>query len=257
MKKQKTIVIKIGGSTLGSNDTALLDIAAIQKGGITPIIVHGGGANISKWMNDLGTMPRFVKGMRVTDGPTLEVVIAVLAGLVNKNLVLALSRLGAKAVGISGVDGELFRGKMISPELGMVGEIVEINPDAVQMIQEKGYIPVIAPLAIDVNNDEALLNLNADVAAGRLAEALMADQLLMLTDVPGVMDNSQRRIPRLTSRQAKSILLNGVASGGMIPKIEACLMALENTSVTRIIDGREANVLLRSLDGEDLGTRIG
>ena len=257
MKKQKTIVIKIGGSTLGSNDTALLDIAAIQKGGLTPIIVHGGGATISKWMNDLGTMPRFVNGMRVTDQPTLEVVIAVLAGLVNKNLVVSLSKLGVKAVGISGVDGELFSSKMISPELGMVGEIVEVKTDIVQMLHEKGYIPVIAPLGTDVTNGKALLNLNADVAAGKLAEVLMADQLLILTDVPGVMDNSQRRIPRLTSGQAKAILANGVASGGMIPKIEACLMALKNVTITRIVDGREANVLLRSLDGEDLGTRIG
>ena len=254
------MVVKIGGSTLGSSDTTLDDLVRLQCGGAIPVVVHGGGNIISQWMERSNTFPRFVRGLRVTDQPTLEVVTAVLAGLVNKQLVAAIQAKGGRALGFSGVDGGLLQAEVVSEELGLVGDVVKVCPDVVQQAAQAGYIPVIAPLAIktlDEGGEPTILNVNGDTAAGAIAAALMAEDLVFLTDVAGVMDSSRRLIPRVSPQQARVLISGGVASGGMIPKIEACIRALPHVASAHIVDGRKPGALLGALGASTMGTRIG
>ena len=256
-----TIVVKIGGSTLGSHDTTLEDLVALQSRGVQPIVVHGGGKTISEWMERQGVRPRFVRGLRVTDESSLDIVVAVLAGLVNKAIVASILALNGRAVGLSGVDGGMLRAKVMEPELGLVGSVMEVCPKPVRALMEAGFMPVIAPVA--VRSPEAgsrgglLLNVNADTAAGEVALALGAERLVFLTDVAGVMDSSRRVMPRLTPRQAAGLMSSGVVAGGMLPKIGACLRALDEVGSTHIVDGREPHALRDVLNGADLGTRVG
>ena len=256
-----TIVVKIGGSTLGSHDTTLEDLVKLQREGVNPVVVHGGGKIISEWMEKQGVRPRFVRGLRVTDEPSLDIVIAVLTGLINKNLVASLVRLGARAMGISGADNGMLQAVVKEPELGLVGRVVKVNPDPVNAVLGAGCIPVIAPVAIRVpiadGTGPSMLNINADTAAGEIAAALSADRLVFLTDVEGVLDTSRRLIPRLTERQAKGLIHSKVAAGGMVPKLEACLTALQSGSKAQIVDGRRPLALVETLLGKKLGTRIG
>ena len=256
-----TIVVKIGGSTLGSHDTTLEDLVALQSQGVQPIVVHGGGKTISEWMERQGVRPRFVRGLRVTDEPSLDIVVGVLSGVVNKAIVASILALNGRAVGLSGVDGGMLRAKVMEPELGLVGSVVEVDPRPARAVIEAGFMPVIAPVA--VRSPEAgahggsLLNVNADTAAGEIALALGAERLVFLTDVAGVMDSSRRVMPRLTQRQAAGLMSSGVVAGGMVPKIGACLRALDEVGSTHIIDGREPHALREVLDGADRGTRVG
>ena len=256
-----TIVVKIGGSTLGSHDTTLEDLVALQSRGVQPIVVHGGGKTISEWMERQGVRPRFVRGLRVTDESSLDIVVAVLAGLVNKAIVASILALNGRAVGLSGVDGGMLRAKVMEPELGLVGSVMEVCPKPARAMMEAGFMPVIAPVA--VRSPEAgsrgglLLNVNADTAAGEVALALGAERLVFLTDVAGVMDSSRRVMPRLTPRQAVGLMSSGVVAGGMLPKIGACLRALDEVGSTHIVDGREPHALRDVLNGADLGTRVG
>lgn len=256
-----TIVVKIGGSTLGSHDTTLRDLATLQQQGVNSVVVHGGGKIISDWMAKQGVMPRFVRGLRVTDEPSLEIVVAVLTGLINKNLVASMVELGARSIGISGADDGMLRANVRDPELGLVGDIEDVNTAPIAAVLESGCIPVIAPVGVKIaRNGEApltLLNINADTAAGEIAAALGANKLVFLTDVQGVLDTSRRLIPRLTERQARGLINSNVAAGGMIPKLEACLAALEAGGVSHIIDGRNPSALIDVISGETLGTRIG
>ena len=256
-----TIVVKIGGSTLGSHDTTLHDLVSLQRQGINSVVVHGGGKIISDWMAKQGVMPRFVRGLRVTDAPSLEIVVAVLTGLINKTLVASMVEIGARSIGISGADDGMLQANVRDPQLGLVGDIVGVNTDPIKAVLESGCIPVIAPVGVMIsrNGDEplTLLNINADTAAGEIAAALGASRLVFLTDVQGVLDTSRRLIPRLTERQAKGLINSNVAAGGMIPKLEACLTALQSGGVSHIIDGRSPSALLDVISGETLGTRIG
>lgn len=256
-----TIVVKIGGSTLGSHDTTLHDLLSLQRQGINAVVVHGGGKIISDWMAKQGVMPRFVRGLRVTDAPSIDIVVAVLTGLINKNLVASMVELGARAIGISGADDGMLRAKVRDPDLGLVGDIARVNVDPIKAVLKSGCIPVIAPVGVKLgDNGEAsqtLLNINADTAAGEIAAALGAGKLVFLTDVQGVLDNTRRLIPRLTERQARGLISSNVAAGGMIPKLEACLTALQSGGVSHIIDGREPAALMNVISGETLGTRIG
>ena len=255
------IVVKIGGSTLGSHDTTLHDLVTLQREGINSVVVHGGGKIISDWMAKQGVMPRFVRGLRVTDAPSLDIVVAVLTGLINKNLVASMVELGARSIGISGADDGMLRANIRDPELGLVGDIEDVNTDPIAAVLESGCIPVIAPVGVKIsrNGEEplTLLNINADTAAGEIAAALGASKLVFLTDVQGVLDTSRRLIPRLTERQARGLINSNVAAGGMIPKLEACLTALKSGGVSYIIDGRNASALVDVISGEALGTRIG
>lgn len=257
-----TIVVKIGGSTLGSHDTTLEDLVALQGQGIQPIVVHGGGKTISEWMERQGVRPRFVRGLRVTDEPSLDVVVAVLSGVVNKAIVASVLALNGRAVGLSGVDGGMLRARVMDPELGLVGSVVDVDPKPARALAEAGFMPVIAPVAVRSPEEAgthggSLLNVNADTAAGEVALALGAERLVFLTDVPGVMDSSRRVMPRLTRRQAGGLMSSGVVAGGMVPKIGACLRALDEVGSTHIIDGREPHALRDVLDGADMGTRVG
>ncbi len=254
------IVVKIGGSTLGASDTSLHDVVALQKQGRVPVVVHGGGPVISQWMQKQGLAPHFVRGLRVTDAPSLEIVVAVLAGLINKQLVAKIMALGGRVVGISGADGGIIQARPADPDLGLVGEVTEINPEPVLEIMKAGYIPLLAPVGIHMVEASAkecsLLNINGDTAAGYLARALNADKLVFLTDVEGVLDSSKRLIPRLTTREARTLITSGTADGGMIPKLEACIKALERIAVARIVDGRQPKALLHALEGPGNGTRV-
>jgi acetylglutamate kinase len=255
-----TIVVKIGGSTLGDHDTTLADLVTLQRRGINPVVVHGGGKVISDWMVKQGVRPRFVRGLRVTDRPSLEIVVAVLSGLVNKSLVASISALGGRAIGISGADGGMLTAEVQDPELGLVGRVVDVNREPIDAVLDAGCIPVIAPVSLDVSaspgQGAGLLNVNADTAAGEIAAALGASRLLFLTDVPGVLDSSRRLIPRLTARQARGLMRSRIVAGGMVPKLEACLTAVEGESVAQILDGRSSHALLEILSGEAIGTRV-
>ena len=257
-----TIVVKIGGSTLGSHDTTLEDLVALQGQGVQPVVVHGGGRTISEWMERQGVRPRFVRGLRVTDEPSLDIVVAVLSGVVNKDIVASILALNGRAVGLSGVDGGMLRAEVMDPELGLVGNVVEVSPEPARALMKAGFMPVIAPVAVRSPEEAgthggSLLNVNADTAAGEVALALGAERLVFLTDVPGVMDSSRRVMPRLTRRQAGGLMSSGVVAGGMVPKIGACLRALDDVGSTHIVDGREPHALRDVLDGADLGTRVG
>jgi acetylglutamate kinase len=258
--RAKTIVIKIGGSTLGSHDTTLDDLVALQKKGILPVVVHGGGNKITEWLKKMGVSTTFVRGMRVTDTATLEVAIAVLAGLVNKELVAALISKGGRAIGLSGADGGLIQAKMENPELGYVGHVVKVNPEPVKAVLRAGYIPVIAPCGLKVADGDSdpvtLLNINGDVVASEIAGALKAERLIFLTDVPGVRDGEGKFLPRLSAAEARNMIASGVIAGGMIPKVEACLNALSRVPSTQIVDGRTAGALLSAIEKESVGTRI-
>ena len=256
-----TIVVKIGGSTLGSHDTTLHDLVKLQRQGVRAVVVHGGGKIISDWMAMQGVKPRFVRGLRVTDGPSIDIVVAVLTGLINKNLVASMVELGARSMGISGADDAMLRANIRDPELGLVGDVCDVNIHPINAVLDSGCIPVIAPVAVkSAENGEmspTLLNINADTAAGEIAAALGASMLVFLTDVQGVLDNTRRLIPRLTERQARGLISSNVAAGGMIPKLEACLTALNSGGVSHIIDGRKPDALLEVVSGSTIGTRIG
>lgn len=251
------IVVKIGGSTLGSHDTTLDDVVELQRRGAAPVVVHGGGAVITDWLRIHGIPSRFVRGLRVTDAASLKIVTAVLCGLVNKELVAAIAAKGGRAMGLSGADGNLMVGEPIA-ELGYAGTITRVDLAAVRVLVEAGFIPVISPVSIGFEAGGAfLLNINADTAAGAIAAALRAERLVFMTDVEGVLDGDRRCISRLTPTEAGALIASGTASGGMIPKLEACLQAAAAGADARIIDGRQPHALLTLLEDQELGTAVG
>ena len=255
-----TLVVKIGGSILSSQDTTLQDLVALQQQGTIPVVIHGGGQVISQWMEKQGTLPRFVNGLRVTDAPSMEIVAAILGGLVNKNLVASIHKLGGKALGMSGVDGGMLQAEILDPELGYVGQILRVDTTPIRQALAGGYIPVIAPVAIHVMDSSehsgALLNVNGDTAAGEIARELEAESMVFLTDVEGVIDSHRRLFSRLTASQGAGLIRSGTVAGGMVPKVEACLRALEKVRVAQILDGRRSGALLEFVGGRPSGTRI-
>ena len=254
------IVVKIGGSTLGSHDTTLKDLVTLQNEAERVVVVHGGGNVINQWMQRQGIPPRFVDGLRVTDAASLEIVVAVLTGLINKELVSQLHDFGGRAIGISGIDGGLLEAHVANPELGYVGEISKVNSGLLQTLLDSGYIPMIAPLARQgpdgSEHSGGALNINGDTVAGELAHALGAARLIFLTDVEGIMDGNGRVIRRLDRRRARLLFNSGIVRGGMIPKLAACLRALERSPVAEIIDGRQPGALLDCVRGNATGTTI-
>lgn len=258
----KITVVKIGGSTLGNHDTTLEDLVELQKQGKSVVVVHGGAKVTSEWLARLGIPTSFVNGLRVTDAETLKVVAAALGGLVNKELVVAIQALGGKAVSLSGCDGNLLWASIKSPELGYAGEVVAVDPTPLKLLLNAGYMPVVSPVSFgSVEGRTMLLNVNGDTAAGEIAAALCAEKLIFLTDVDGIHDGSGKIIPRLNSAGVKSMLASGIASGGMVPKLEASLRALTTTQIVRIIDGKISHALLQEITGrarrpESRGTTI-
>lgn len=253
------VVAKIGGSTLGSHDTTIADVVALQRRGLRPVVVHGGGALISDWLKALDVPTRFERGLRVTDARTLEVVVAVLAGLVNKQLVAAITAAGGRAVGLAGADGGLLKAGVKDEALGYVGEVTEVDARPLLDLAEDGFVPVVAPIAIEWPGEATsgqLLNVNADTAAGALAGAIFARWLVFLTDVPGIRDESGETLAVLPPGRAAALSEAGVIEGGMIPKVEACLQAAAAGCRCVIADGRVAGALLQAVE-ERTGTVVG
>ena len=252
-------VVKIGGSTLGTRDTTLADVVALQRRGLRPVVVHGGGALISEWLKLHGVLTRFERGLRVTDERTLEVVVAVLAGLVNKQLVAALTAAGGNAVGFSGADGGLLKARQLDQKLGFVGEVTEVDTRLLIDLLDDGFVPVLAPIGVEWRGEAPsgqLLNINADTAAGAIAAALAARWLVFLTDVPGIRDEGGETLPALSPPRAEELSAAGVIEGGMIPKVEACLRAAAAGCRSVIADGRRAGALLEAIE-EKTGTVVG
>ena len=268
----KTIVIKYGGSTMEEESlrrSFALDVVLLKYIGIHPVIVHGGGPQIGHMLTKIGKKSQFIEGMRVTDEETMDVVEMVLVGKVNKELVNLINQQGGKAVGLSGKDGRLItakklrleksRGKGEDPEIidiGMVGEVKEVNPGVIEALEKENFIPVIAPVGVGEKGET--YNINADLVAGKVAAALKAEKLILLTDVEGVMNAKRRLIPALDAKQARRLIVQKVISSGMIPKVNCCLDALEEGVIkTHIIDGRmEHAVLLEIFTDVGIGTQI-
>ena len=260
-KLNKVTVVKLGGATLGSHDTTIEDIVALQKRGKSLVVAHGGAKLVTEWLTKQGIPTRFVRGERVTDKATLDMVTAVLGGLVNKQITATINSLGGQAVGISGIDGALIQSKIRDKEMGYVGEVVKVNLAPLETLLDSGFIPVVAPISLysfdRPSQAPRLLNINGDTMAGEIAAAISAERLIFLTDVVGVCDHSGKLLPQLSAEEAEALLVSGVASGGMIPKIKACLRALSNTSTTCIIDGRQPHALLKEIEVGGCGTTIG
>ncbi|HEY7801459.1 MAG TPA: acetylglutamate kinase [Dehalococcoidia bacterium] len=254
----RPLVVKIGGSTLGAHDTSLADIAAARRDGRSMVVVHGGGATISAWLGRSGIQAKFARGLRVTDAATLEVVVAVLAGVVNKQLVAQLGALGAPAIGLSGADSLILQARRYDDALGFVGKVTRVNPYPIEELLRLGYVPVIAPIGIEVEDGvpPQLLNTNADTAAGELAAALHAETLVFLTDVAGVLDGDRRVMPHLSVDEARGLIAEGIAAGGMIPKLEAAVRAAAAGCPARVVDGTQAGALAAVLSGGSAGTIV-
>lgn len=268
----KTIVIKYGGSTMEEQRLKrnfALDVVLLKYIGIHPVIVHGGGPQIGALLTKMGKKSQFVEGMRVTDAETMEIVEMVLVGKVNKEIVALINQQGGTAVGLSGKDGRLIvakkmkltrsRGQGEAPEvidIGMVGEVNQINPGVIKALEKEDFIPVIAP--VGVGEEGETYNINADLVAGKIASALKAEKLILLTDVEGVKDENKKILPSLDAKQAKRLTAQKVISSGMIPKVNCCLDALA-AGVTRahIIDGRvDHAILLEMFTDVGIGTAI-
>ncbi len=259
------IVVKIGGSTLGEGDSFLDDIAEMWREGYRLIVVHGGGKTISEWVAKQGIRPEFVRGLRKTDRASLDVAVAVLAGKINNELTAELHGMGLPAVGISGVSLGMLQAEILDPTMGYVGKVMDADIRLLSLLIDNGMLPVVAPIAFNLDaenrpmNDLSpswMLNINADISAGYIARAIIAEKLVFQTDVPGVMDGHRRVIPRMTRQQALAMIESKIAVGGMIPKLEACVLALETARSAHIVDGRIPGALRMCLTGEEAGTRI-
>ena len=253
--KGKTLVIKLGGSTLEHQRGVLQDIIWLRSLGANPVLVHGGGPYINAWLEKLNVPAQFEEGLRVTDARTLDVVRMVLLGQVNQGLVLMATEMGGRAIGLSGTDGSMVQAKFISERLGFVGEIETVDPTLPQTLLDQGYIPVIAPLGQGPGG--TCLNINADLVAAHLAGALNAEKLIFLSNVVGICRQDGSLISELTKAEANQLIADSVISGGMIPKVTACLDALTTVPRVHIVDGGEAHILLRELfTDQGAGTMI-
>ena len=244
-----TVVIKFGGHAMGSDEameTFARDIVLMQQVGVNPVIVHGGGPMINKMLERLNIKSEFVGGKRVTDAATMEVVEMVLSGLVNKRIVQAINAQGGRAVGLSGKDANLIICDPADPELGLVGAPRDIDPTLLKKLFEADMIPVIAPLGAGDNGET--FNINADTVAGSIAANLKADRLLLLTDVSGVKNANGEVLTELTPKKIRELTASGVITGGMIPKTETALIAIESgVRAVVILDGRAPNACLLEL----------
>ena len=268
----KTFVIKYGGHAMENEElkhSFAQDIVLLKYVGINPVVVHGGGPQIDTVLEKMGITSRYVRGMRVTDQATLDIVEMVLVGKVNKEIVNLINRHGGLAVGLSGKDGGLILARKMNvtvsspngapPEIidiGMVGEIIGINPLVIESLDQNKFIPVIAP--VGVGQEGETYNINADLVAGELAEALHAEKLIMMTDVEGVKDKRGTLLSTLKENQARKMIQDGVVGSGMIPKVECCVNALKGgVGKTHIVDGRVKHaVLLEIFTKEGIGTEV-
>ncbi|HBA55102.1 MAG TPA: acetylglutamate kinase [Syntrophorhabdus aromaticivorans] len=255
-----TFVIKYGGAAMEEESLKrefAKDMVLLKYVGINPVIVHGGGPKINRLLADMHIPAKFVDGLRVTDGRTLEVVEMVLSGSINKEIVKNINDMGGKAIGLSGKDGKLLVAEKVKDkEIGFVGEIVDVDVAIIRDINRHGYIPVIAPLAYGADGNS--YNVNADTAAGSIAKALSAEKLVLLTDVEGVLDKEGNLISSLKRPDIEALINSKTVSGGMIPKVGCCLDALQGgVRETHIIDGRIPHaILLEVFTDSGIGTQI-
>src|ERR1700761_885139 len=258
---QKTIVVKYGGNAMtgGGTDDFSQDIVLMKQTGIDPVVVHGGGPQIGAMLKRMDINSTFIDGLRVTDEKAVEIVEMVLTGSINKQIVTAINAAGGRAVGLSGKDGNMVvarklaltktdpaTGQMKVHDLGFVGEPEKVNPEVLHSIMKSETIPVIAPIGVGPKGET--FNINADTVAGAVASSLRAERLILLTDVEGVLDQEKKLIPRLSLREARALIADGTISGGMIPKIQTAIDAVEGgVNAAVILDGRIPHVLLLEL----------
>ena len=257
--KDTTVVIKYGGHAMDKPDLSsafATDLAQLSEQGMGFVVVHGGGPQISALLKRLNIESHFVDGLRVTDPATMEAAEMVLCGQVNKAVVSEFAQQGVRAAGISGRDGGLLRATVKNPALGLVGTVESVDPALPRCLLEAGFVPVVAPVAS--GPDGEALNINADTAAGALAGALAAEYFVLISDVPGVLNADGRLIPGLNRAEIARLKEDGVISGGMIPKVEACLAALaEGAAKTYILDGRlPHSLILEVFTSQGIGTEI-
>lgn len=265
-----TVVIKYGGNAMIDEqlkNNFARDVVLMKLVGINPIIVHGGGPQIGDLLNKLGIESKFVSGMRITDADTMDVVQMVLGGLVNKEIVSLINTHGGRAVGITGKDGGLLKARKLSAQavdedteesvdIGQVGEITEVNVDVLETLTESQFIPIIAP--IGVGEDGESYNINADIVAGKVAEAMSASKLVLLTNTPGILDAEQKTLSGLSKTDVESLISNGIINEGMLPKVDCALSAVSSgVSSVQIIDGRVPHALLLEIFTDSgVGTQI-
>jgi acetylglutamate kinase len=265
----KTIVVKYGGNAMidkGLQAAFARDVVMLKLVGLNPIVVHGGGPQIEEALNKVGKKGHFIQGMRVTDDETMEVVEWVLAGEVQQDIVGLINHAGGKAVGLTGRDGGMIRARKlkmldnkdpsVTHDVGNVGEIESIDPSVVRALQDDQFIPVISPIGFGADNES--YNINADLVAGKLAEVLKAEKLVLLTNTPGVLDKQGKLLTGLTSKSIDELFADGTISGGMLPKIASALDAAKNgVGTVHIIDGRVPHaLLLEILTDQGVGTMI-
>ena len=256
----KIIVVKYGGNAMINDelkDAVMGDIVLLSLIGIKVVLVHGGGPEITHMLKQVGKDTQFVNGLRVTDKETVDIVQMVLAGKVNKNLVNLLHRKGGKAIGLCGIDGHMIEAKTLNPEIGFVGEITNVNVEPITDVLEKGYIPVISTVGCDKEGN--VYNINADTAAAKIAGILGAESLISMTDIEGILrdkDDPSTLISKIYVDEAPALVEKGIISGGMIPKVECCIDAIESgVRKVFIIDGRiPHSILIETLTNEGIGT---
>ncbi len=246
------VVLKVGGSIAGDDDAALDLVASLHDAGRPLVVVHGGGPLVGEWATKLGLETRFERGLRVTDAATRDVALAVLAGLVNKTMVARLIAKGVPATGISGIDGGMLRAEREDTGLGLVGRIALVDSSLLEELLAALRVPVVAPAALDTGG--TVLNVNGDTAAGAIAAAVGARLLAFVTDVPGVRGKDGRVIGSLDRERAKALVDDGTIEGGMLPKVEACLVAAQAGCRAAIMSGRDIDALERLLSGDSAGT---
>ena len=260
----KTIVVKYGGNAMISDElrqAVISDIILLHLVGIHVVVVHGGGPEINEMLKKIGKQSKFVDGLRYTDEETMDIVQQVLCGRVNKNLVATLNRTGGKAIGLCGIDGGMFRANQLDEgKYGLVGEITSVDPSPVTCALDDGYIPVVSTVALG-EDAETSYNINADTAAAKLATALNAEKLILLTDVRGLMRDPKDEstfIPELQLSSVPALIREGIISGGMIPKIDCCVEAVRSGVQSAIIlDGRvQHSILIELLSNEGIGTML-
>jgi len=245
------VVIKYGGAAMvKSPERTIRDVALLKALGLKPVLIHGGGPEINSWLAKVGIEPKFVRGLRVTDAATMEVVAMVLMGKVNKGIVATMGAAGVAAVGLSGVDGGLLQAKKVDDEeLGFVGEVTGVRKDVLSAALDKGLVPVVATVAADSEGN--FLNVNADIAAAAIAGALDAEEFVLMTDVPGILrdvKDAGSLISEVDETGASELIDEGIVAGGMIPKVTCCLSAIKDgVQATHIIDGRRPHALIEEL----------